>query len=121
MGTERYLTWTTFEHVVDAVAAAHVDGYRVVALELADGAVPLYTLDAGSDVCLAMGNEDHGFSGAALDAFDQVAFIPQLGRVGSLNVATTASIAMYDLRRRSWEALGDEEEPSGPEGVDLDP
>jgi tRNA (guanosine-2'-O-)-methyltransferase len=33
-----------------------------------------------------------------------VAFLPQLGRVGSLNVATATSIALYELRRREWTA-----------------
>jgi tRNA (guanosine-2'-O-)-methyltransferase len=32
-----------------------------------------------------------------------VAFLPQLGRVGSLNVATAAAIAVYELRRKEWE------------------
>jgi tRNA (guanosine-2'-O-)-methyltransferase len=33
-----------------------------------------------------------------------VAFVPQLGRVGSLNVAHAAAIAVYELRRREWTA-----------------
>jgi tRNA (guanosine-2'-O-)-methyltransferase len=41
-------------------------------------------------------------SRAALSAADHVAYLPMLGRVGSLNVATAAAIAMYELRRRSW-------------------
>jgi tRNA (guanosine-2'-O-)-methyltransferase len=31
-----------------------------------------------------------------------VAFIPQLGRVGSLNVAAAAAIGCYEIRRRQW-------------------
>jgi tRNA G18 (ribose-2'-O)-methylase SpoU len=31
-----------------------------------------------------------------------VAFLPLMGRVGSLNVATAAAIGVYELRRRSW-------------------
>jgi tRNA (guanosine-2'-O-)-methyltransferase len=33
-----------------------------------------------------------------------VTFIPQLGRIGSLNVATATAIALYELRRRDWTA-----------------
>jgi tRNA (guanosine-2'-O-)-methyltransferase len=33
-----------------------------------------------------------------------VAFIPQLGRIGSLNVATATAIALYEVRRRAWVA-----------------
>jgi tRNA (guanosine-2'-O-)-methyltransferase len=102
MGTERYLSWSVFERGDDAAGAAREDGYVVVGLELADDAVPLHQLRAGPDVCLAIGNEDHGLSSATLSACDSVAFLPQLGRVGSLNVAVATAIAAYELRRQSW-------------------
>lgn len=102
MGTERYLTWTRFDKGSEAAEAARSDGFVVVGLELAEGAVPLPELSAGPDVCIAVGHEDHGMSPATLAACDRVAFIPQLGRVGSLNVATATAIAIYELRRREW-------------------
>ena len=102
MGTERYLSWSTFERSRDAADAARDDGFTVVGLELADDAVPLHQLRAGPDVCLAVGHEDHGLSPAVLAACDAVAFLPQLGRVGSLNVATACAIAIYELRSQVW-------------------
>jgi tRNA (guanosine-2'-O-)-methyltransferase len=102
MGTERYLSWSSFERSRDAADAAREDGYAVVGLELADDAIPLHQLRAGPDICLAVGHEDHGLSPATLAACDSVAFLPQLGRVASLNVATAASIALYELRRQAW-------------------
>jgi len=116
MGTERYLEWSRHPTVVEAAAAARQDGYTVVALELAAGARPIFALEltAGAEVCLALGHEDHGLTPACLALCDRVTFIPQLGRVGSLNVAVAAAIGVYELRRRQWEALG-------PGRVDLDP
>jgi tRNA (guanosine-2'-O-)-methyltransferase len=102
MGTERYLSWTAFDRSADAADAARVDGFTVVGLELADDAVPLHMVSAGPDVCLAVGHEDHGLSPATLAACDAVGFLPQMGRVGSLNVATATAIALYELRRREW-------------------
>ncbi len=102
MGTERYLSWSVFERSPDAADAAREDGYSVVGLELADDAVPLHLLDVGADVCLAVGHEDRGLSPATLAACDAVGFIPQLGRVGSLNVATATAVALYELRRKAW-------------------
>lgn len=102
MGTERYLSWSVFEKGADAADAAREDGYSVVGLELADQAVPIYQLSAGHDICVAIGHEDHGLSSGTLAACDAVTFIPQLGRVGSLNVATAAAIAIFELRRREW-------------------
>ena len=102
MGTDKYLTWSEHDTGIAAVAAARGDGYRVVGVELADAAVPLHEATLGDDVCLVLGHEDHGLSKAVLAACDEVAFIPQLGRVGSLNVAHAAAIAIYEVRRRAW-------------------
>jgi tRNA (guanosine-2'-O-)-methyltransferase len=102
MGTERYLSWSVFERGADAADAAREEGYTVIGLELADDAVPLHQLTAGPDVCVVVGNEDHGLSPAMIAACDSVAFLPLLGRVGSLNVATAAALALYELRRQGW-------------------
>ena len=105
LGSERYVSWTRFSSGPEAIDAARRDGYVVIALELAEGAVPLHQLALpGTAVCLAVGHEDHGLSPETMAGCDQVAFIPQLGRVGSLNVATAAAIAMYEWRRRAWAA-----------------
>ncbi|MFM7536060.1 MAG: TrmH family RNA methyltransferase [Acidimicrobiales bacterium] len=102
MGTERYLTCTAVATGVEAVAAAKTAGYQVVGLELADGAVALHEAALGPDVCLVVGHEDHGISRGALEACDAVAYLPLLGKVGSLNVAVAAAVAVYELRRREW-------------------
>ena len=102
LGTARYLRWTETDDGPGAVAAARADGYRVVAIELTDDAVALHEADLSGDVALVLGHEDRGCTPATLAACDQRAFIPQLGKVGSLNVAAAAAIAIYETRRRSW-------------------
>ncbi len=102
LGSERYLRLHRATDAAAALAAAHDAGYRTVGLELADDAVPLHETGLDGDVALVIGHEDRGLSAAVLDACDTVAFLPQLGRIGSLNVATATSIALYELRRRSW-------------------
>ena len=103
LGTERFLSWEREPAPADAARAASALGLRVVAIELAAGAVPLFDAPLDGDVCLAIGNEDHGCSPALLAACDAAAYIPQVGRVGSLNVAVAAAIALADARRREWE------------------
>jgi len=56
----------------------------------------------GTDVALVIGHEDGGVTPAPLAVCAAVAFIPQLGKVGSLNVAAATSIAIYEARRRAW-------------------
>ncbi|MEY2422645.1 MAG: hypothetical protein QOI95_2712 [Acidimicrobiaceae bacterium] len=107
LGTDRYLTITAVEKAIDAVEAARAEGFRVVGIELAEGAHPMHEVELGNAVCLVVGNEDHGISAAVLRACDDVAFLPQLGKVGSLNVATAASIALYEARRQEWNRNND--------------
>jgi tRNA (guanosine-2'-O-)-methyltransferase len=104
LGAARYLTWTVTDDVAEAAAGVHRAGYRLVGVELADTAGPLHEIDLTGDVCLAVGHEDRGLSAAALAACDDVGFIPLLGRVGSLNVATAAAMALYEARRQQWTA-----------------
>ena len=102
LGTGRYLTWTICEEADEALAAIASAGYGLVGVELADSALPIHDAAFPDRTCLALGHEDRGLSSTVLDACDTVAFIPQLGKVGSLNVSTAAGIALYELNRRRW-------------------
>jgi tRNA (guanosine-2'-O-)-methyltransferase len=102
LGTERLVAWEHAGTPAEAVKAAHAAGFRVVAIELTSDAVPLHEAPLDGDICLAVGGEDHGCSPALLAAADAVAYIPQLGRVGSLNVAVATAVALAETRRREW-------------------
>jgi tRNA (guanosine-2'-O-)-methyltransferase len=104
LGTERLVPWTHAGTAADAAAAIREAGLRLVAIELTADAVPLHDAPLDGDVCLAVGGEDHGVSPALLAAADAVAYIPQTGRVGSLNVAVAAAVALAEARRREWAA-----------------
>jgi tRNA (guanosine-2'-O-)-methyltransferase len=102
LGTERYLAWSRHDGIADAAGAARADGFRVVGVELADESRPFFELALDDDVCLALGSESNGLTQAALDSCDAVGYLPLLGRVGSLNVAVAAAMAMYEVRRQAW-------------------
>ena len=102
MGTDRFVDISEGVTAVEAAAAAKDDGFQVIGVELAEGATPLHDLVVRPDACIVLGHEDHGLSPAVLAACDAVAYLPLVGRVASLNVATTAGIALYELRRREW-------------------
>src|SRR5690606_24139828 len=104
LGTHRYLDRIDVAGIGEAAAAAHADGYTVVGLELAAGAEPIHELDLSGDVCVVAGHEDRGLSRDALGSCDRLAYLPQVGRVGSLNVATALSIALFEVRRQGWSA-----------------
>jgi tRNA (guanosine-2'-O-)-methyltransferase len=102
LSTERFVEWSSFEDVNDALDAVKDAGFRLVGLELAEGATPIHEAVLGDDVCIALGHEDRGLSPKTLAACDELAYIPQLGKVGSLNVAHAAAIGIYEARRRHW-------------------
>ncbi len=107
LGTQRYVQWTFVERVVDAIEIARSERYTIVGIELADEAVPLHEVDLHGDVCLVVGHEDRGLSRDALAACDVVGFLPQIGKVASMNVGVAASIAMSEARRQGWMAADD--------------
>jgi tRNA (guanosine-2'-O-)-methyltransferase len=101
-GTERFLEWSVHEQALEGIKAARDDGLRVVALELTDASTPAFDADLSGDVCVVIGNESNGASSEVLDACDAAVYVPQLGRVGSLNVVTATAIALYEVRRQGW-------------------
>lgn len=102
LGTDRYLQWTYHEDPIDAAEEISEAEFAIVAIELTDTATPLHEVDLSVPTCLVFGHEDRGVSKEVLARADTVAFIPQLGKVGSLNVASAAAIALYELRRQEW-------------------
>nr|WP_221308531.1 TrmH family RNA methyltransferase [Nocardiopsis mwathae] len=102
LGTDQKLRLQRVRTTADAIKAAHDDGYRVVAVELATDAAPLHDAPLEGDICLAVGAEDHGCSPALLNGADALAYIPQVGRVGSLNVAVATAVAIAETRGREW-------------------
>ena len=102
LGTDRYLTWSFCEEIEEAITQIKDSGFSLLGIELSEDAMPIFQAPIKEKTCLVFGHEDRGLSSQALEACDSVAFIPQLGRVGSLNVATAAGIAIYETHRRIW-------------------
>ena len=78
-------------------------GYPLIGVELADGARPLHELDLPRRRrAWPSATRTTASRRPCLARCDDVAYLPQLGPIGSLNVATAAAIAMYEVRRREW-------------------
>lgn len=104
LGSQRFLTWTRCAEVDEAVAGVRSEGYRLVGVELAQTAVPLWEVELGPATCLAIGHEDRGLSSKGLAACDALGYLPLAGRIGSLNAATATAVALYETRRQEWSA-----------------
>lgn len=73
------------------------DGYRIVAVELTDDAVPYHQYDYPAKTCLVVGHEDHGVTKATLAACDAAVFIPMYGKGLSLNVHVALAVVLYHI------------------------
>ena len=92
--TER-INWRYMADPIEAIQALKADGYTIVAVELAEGAVPYHEYVYPERVALVVGHEDHGVTKAVLGVCDTAVFIPMYGKGLSLNVHVALSIVTY--------------------------
>jgi tRNA (guanosine-2'-O-)-methyltransferase len=102
MGTDRLVPWEHVPTTAAGIAAARAGGFAVIGVELTGDARPIFEVDLRRPTCLVVGHEERGLSAVALSSCDAVVYLPQVGKVGSLNVATTLAIALYEVRRQEW-------------------
>jgi tRNA (guanosine-2'-O-)-methyltransferase len=94
--TER-VRWRYVDDPVAAIGEMKGQGYQVVAVELAEGAVPYHRFEYAPRTCLVAGHEDHGVTRATLAACDGAVFLPMYGKGRSLNVHVALSIVVYHV------------------------
>lgn len=75
-------------------------GYEIVGLEQTSGSENLHELEFKRRTVLVVGNERRGLTEDELAEVDRVAEIPVWGLPYSYNVATAASMAMYEYCRQ---------------------
>lgn len=89
--------WRYEAEATTAIADLRRDGYQIVAVELAAGAVPYYEYDFSAKTCLIVGHEDHGVTKATLAECDGAVFLPMYGRGLSMNVHVALGIVAYHV------------------------
>ena len=73
-------------------------GWRILAVELAEGAVALPRLEPARErTVILLGHEWHGVPEEDVDAADLCVEIPMIGQGASLNVAVAGSLVLYRL------------------------
>lgn len=91
------LPWRYEADPLVAIDSLKGDGYRIVAVELTDDAVPYHQYDYPAKTCLVVGHEDHGVTKATLAACDAAVFIPMYGKGLSLNVHVALAVVLYHI------------------------
>jgi 23S rRNA (guanosine2251-2'-O)-methyltransferase len=101
LGATDSVHWKYFPKTVDAVKTLKDEGYRIIAVEQAEGSVHLdkFRIGKGSKYALIFGHEISGVAQEVLDLCDHCIEIPQFGTKHSFNIAISAGIVMWELNR----------------------
>lgn len=97
-GKEARLPWRRVATPAEALSQLKAEGYRAIAIEIADDAVPFNEYEYPERVCLVVGHEDHGVTNQTLSLCDAAVYIPMLGKGRSLNVHVSLAIVCAWLR-----------------------
>ncbi|WP_439505739.1 RNA methyltransferase [Sediminibacterium sp.] len=102
LGATETVAWEYTPTTVEAVKALQEQGYKVYAVEQAEGAVYLdqFNLPA-QKIAIVMGNEVEGVADEVLDICDGCIEIPQLGSKHSLNISVAAGIIIWAITERT--------------------
>jgi tRNA G18 (ribose-2'-O)-methylase SpoU len=111
MGWSLHVPWMRLSELQwpSILETMHTDGWVTLALTPDEKAPTLsklipemVTRSHATKVALLLGTEHDGLTDAAMGQASTLARIPMAEGVDSLNVATTAAIALYELARRNW-------------------
>ena len=99
LGGEDSVDWRYFKTAVEAVEHLHQEGYRVCAIEQAEGSTLLQHLqvEEGVRYAVVFGNEVKGVHQDVVDLCDDCIEIPQWGTKHSMNVSVTAGIVLWEF------------------------
>jgi tRNA G18 (ribose-2'-O)-methylase SpoU len=83
---------------VSVIESLKTEGWKVVALEIVEGAEPINEYNVQGKVCLVVGHEITGVPEDIVKLSDGTVYIPMHGKKESLNVSVAAGIALNHLR-----------------------
>lgn len=96
LGAEELVPWEYSDDAVKIIKKLKKAGVKIVAVELAKGAVLYNEAKYDFPVCFVLGHEVEGISDEVMREVDMAIYLPMLGRANSLNVATCYGIIVYD-------------------------
>lgn len=99
LGSEDTVHWSPFANAEEAIKQLKQDGFKVYAVEQAEGSVSLEKFERKADgkVALVFGNEVSGVEQATIHLCDGTIEIPQLGMKHSLNISVAAGIVLWEM------------------------
>ncbi|HZK64495.1 MAG TPA: RNA methyltransferase [Puia sp.] len=102
LGATETVEWTHMDSALDAVQRLRDAGYRIAAVEQAEGSISLqsFVCPPNQKLAVVFGNEVEGVSEQVLALCDDCLEIPQFGMKHSLNVSVAAGIVLWEMVRK---------------------
>ena len=102
LGAEETVRWTYFKTSAEAIADLRKNGYKVFAVEQAEGSRELHLFPFLDEqkIAVVFGNEVTGVEQSTILACDGCIEIPQMGMKHSLNIATAAGVVLWEIIRK---------------------
>ncbi|OEK07276.1 RNA methyltransferase [Roseivirga misakiensis] len=99
LGATESVDWKYYENTRSACEVLKAEGYTIMAVEQAEGSIPLQDFKPieNQKVAIVLGNEVFGVEDEIVELADGCLEIPQFGTKHSLNVSVTAGIVLWDL------------------------
>jgi tRNA G18 (ribose-2'-O)-methylase SpoU len=101
LGATESVDWWYVQNTLDAVIDLKGKGYKVYAVEQAQGSISLEKFSGmnNAPVALVFGNEVEGVASEVIDASDGCIEIPQEGMKHSFNISVAAGIVLWEMVR----------------------
>jgi 23S rRNA (guanosine2251-2'-O)-methyltransferase len=102
LGATQSVQWTHYKETTDAIQALKEQGYKILAIEQAEGSVSLEQFEISKDdkYAFVFGNEVHGVDEEVMEQVDGCIEIPQFGTKHSFNVSVTIGIVLWDILKK---------------------
>jgi tRNA G18 (ribose-2'-O)-methylase SpoU len=102
LGATESVAWRYFSKTADAINELKKTGYKILAVEQAEGAVELQNLqiEAGLKYAFIFGHEVNGVDQEIVNNCDMCVEIPQFGTKHSFNIAISAGIVLWEVNKK---------------------
>lgn len=101
IGATESVDWEYQESVLDLACRLKAEGYRLVAVEQAEGSVTLqdFAPPTGKKLALIFGNEVTGVTDEVMEIVDACVEVPQFGTKHSLNISVCIGVVVWEIFR----------------------
>lgn len=107
LGSDEVVHWAHFANAAAAIAQLRAEGYKVFAVEQAQGSIALqqFNRQQADKTALVFGNEVTGVEQSTILLCDGCIEIPQMGTKHSLNISVAAGVVIWEMVRQHISAV----------------